>query len=356
MSKWLYIMEWSSVFILAQVGPSFEDFFQQIPTGLILMFCGTGIILLVVMVLIVRARAQRAERTRIEHPHIPVSSAARPAAGSSAELTDLPDLDLLVETPAPPPAAPPAAVESAPVRAARKDTFQVNLSDGDRAQAVEVVTILRDVVDGGLIIQMGDRVYRDLSADEGFRDTFLKVMRELSPVVAQATGKKPPTGELRAADTPPATSPKAAPSLRDLLIEGELKTDDEPATAAPRSAAPPPPAADGTMPGDLPRYSLDEQPQVVKKRSGLLGRQKTEYVPVPELNLADAIENYLQHKLRHTDDFAGRSIHVHPAPDGGVAIEVDGAFYDSVGDVTDGDVRAFLAQTIQEWQARNTGS
>ena len=353
-------MEWSSVFILAQAGPSFEDFFRQIPTGLILMFCGTGIILLVVMVLIVRARTQRAERTRIEHPHIPVSSAAR-SAGSSAELADLPDLDLLVETPA----APPAAVESTPVRTARKDTFQVNLSDGNRAQAVEVVTILRDVVDGGLIIQMGDRAYRDLSTDEGFRDTFLKIMRELSPVVAQATGKKPPTGELRSADTPPpasasdtppTTSPKATPSLRDLLVEGELETDDEPAIAAPRSAAPPPPAADGTMPGDLPRYSLDDQPQVVKKRSGLLGRQKTEYVPVPELNLADAIENYLQHKLRHTDDFAGRTIHVHPAPDGGVAIEVDGAFYDSVGDVTDNDVRAFLSQTIQEWQARNTRS
>ncbi|HLV36827.1 MAG TPA: hypothetical protein VKY59_17010, partial [Spirillospora sp.] len=170
-------MEWSSVFILAQAGPSFEDFFRQIPTGLILMFCGTGIILLVVMVLIVRARTQRAERTRIEHPHIPVSSAAR-SAGSSAELADLPDLDLLVETPA----APPAAVESTPVRTARKDTFQVNLSDGNRAQAVEVVTILRDVVDGGLIIQMGDRAYRDLSTDEGFRDTFLKIMRELSPV------------------------------------------------------------------------------------------------------------------------------------------------------------------------------
>ena len=41
------------------------------------------------------------------------------------------------------------------------------------AQAVEVVTILRDVMDGGLIIQMGDKIYRNLSSDETFTERFL---------------------------------------------------------------------------------------------------------------------------------------------------------------------------------------
>ncbi len=232
-----------------------------------------------------------------------------------------------------------------------------------------MVTILRDVVDGSLIVQMGDRAFRDLSRDETFRNNFLKVMREFSPVVKNAPRPEPKSTPDAAAPAPPrpqayeaipqpeqpeAPEPSdedSAPhSLRDLLVAEELPSD----TPAAPPLAPPPPAPGGIMPGDLPRFSLEDEPQVVKKRAGLLGRQKTEFVPVPELNLAEAIETYLQHKLNHTPQYEGRSIHVHSAPDGGVAIEVDGVFYDSVGDVTDADVRAFLSATIQEWQARNT--
>jgi hypothetical protein len=73
---------------------------------------------------------------------------------------------------------------------------------------------------------------------------------------------------------------------------------------------------------------------------------------IPELDIAGAIETYLQHKLAQTPEYAGRKIHVHSAPGGGVRIQVDESFYDAVGDVTDAGVREFLSATIQEWQDR----
>ena len=400
-----------------------SDFMQQVPIPLIAMFCGSAVLLLAVAFLIIRARTQRGEKSEPQHSYVPAPSK------SSAPLdADLPDLDLLVAAPpsAPKPAAatrvartgvntislsdgdtaqavevvtilrdvvggdliiqmggkiyrdlthdetfrtgflkvmrelssvvtqaakaanPTAAVPAAP----RAGIYTISLNDGGTAQAVEVVTILRDVVDGGLIIQMGGKTYRDLTHDETFRTGFLKVMRELSPVVTQKPAASEPVRQQ------PADSPAA--SLRDLMSDDEAFDIDElvedvaPPPLIRRPAAPPPPTADGTMPGDLPSYRLDSQPQVVKKRGGLLGRNKTQFVPVPELNLAGAIEAYLQHKLRHTPEYAGRIIHVHPSPDGGVAIEVDGVFYDAVGDVTDTDVRGFLSATIQEWQERNS--
>lgn len=368
-----------SNFIIAQASSGLTDFLQQLPVGLILMFCGSGVLLVTITFMIIRAR------TRRDQPPASASLVADPVppatASSSAGMDDLPDLDLLVNqppvprapepapAPAPAPAPVPTPAAPAPARTTRRDTFSVSLADGGTAQAVEVVTILRDVVDGSLIVQMGDRAFRDLSRDETFRNNFLKVMREFSPVVKNAPRPEPKSTPDAAAPAPPrpqayeaipqpeqpeAPEPSdedSAPhSLRDLLVAEELPSD----TPAAPPLAPPPPAPGGIMPGDLPRFSLEDEPQVVKKRAGLLGRQKTEFVPVPELNLAEAIETYLQHKLNHTPQYEGRSIHVHSAPDGGVAIEVDGVFYDSVGDVTDADVRAFLSATIQEWQARNT--
>jgi hypothetical protein len=411
-------MNW---FILAQASSSMSDFLRQVPIPLIVMFCGSGVLLLVVAFLIVRARSQRAEKAETQRSRVSAPAAAKSSDPLDA---DLPDLDLLVPAtpPAPKPAAAPAA--SATTRTVRTGVYTVSLSDGDTAQAVEVVTILRDVVGGGLLVQMGNKTYQDLSRDENFRAGFLKVMRELSSVVTQAA-KAPQAAAVPAAantsvytinlndggtaqavevvtilrdvvdgglilqmggktyrdltqdegfrtgflkvmrelspmvtQAPKPAQPAPAASLRDLMSNDEAPAVDEPVEAVtprrPAAPPPPPPTADGTMPGDLPSYSLDKQPEVVKKKGGLLGRTKTEFVPVPELNLAEAIEAYLQYKLRHTPEYAGRVIHVHPAPDGGVAIEVDGVFYEAVGDVTDADVRGFLSATIQEWQERNS--
>ena len=74
--------------------------------------------------------------------------------------------------------------------------------------------------------------------------------------------------------------------------------------------------------------------------------------PIPEINIAEAIESFLQHKLAQSPEYGERSIHVRPALHGGVTIEVDGAFYEAVGEVADEEVREYLTATIAEWQAR----
>ena len=198
--------------------------------------------------------------------------------------------------------------------------FTVNVNDGSSAQAVEVVTILRDVVDGGLIIQMGGKTYRDLGNDDAFRSSFLKIMRELSPVVTQAPAAESPAEETVADDVP---APVTDDTADDMPAIDELVDESSAAAPTPTTAQSGPPVV-GPLPGDLPKFSMAEEPKTIKTKGGLLGRTKTEFVPVPELDIAGAIEAYLQHKLQITPDYAGRSIHVHPAADGGVAIEVDG--------------------------------
>ena len=305
------------------MGPDFGDFLSQIPAFPIFIFCGSAILLLVSIVALVRVRAMKASQQFVSP--MPSPTYAYTAPDSSGASADLPDLDALVT--APPAATPPPAA---------KGITLTGLSDGSQAQTVEVMTLMRDVVNGGLIIQMGGKTYRDLSADEDFRSSFLKIMRELSPVVK---GTPAPAVAAEAdAPPPPAEKPAALPTVRDVI------------NSAPPPAAPSPRPPSAPVPGTaLPHYSIDDQPAQPAKR-GLFGRGKLDLPPVPELDIAGRIEAYLQHKLRSVPEYAGRSIHVHPAPDGGVSIEVDGIFYEAVGDIANEEVRRFLSETIQEWQ------
>ena len=68
--------------------------------------------------------------------------------------------------------------------------------------------------------------------------------------------------------------------------------------------------------------------------------------------MAEQIEELLQLRLTATPELAQRSIHIRPALDGGVRIEVDGKFYEGVGDVADQHIREFIQSTIREWEAR----
>ena len=306
------------------------EFFQQLPPILPIALCGSGLLLLVVIVMVVMARARR------PRPDYLVASLSTPHMAATSEL---PDLDLLLgDAPAAPAAAPPmpAMAEAAPVRpsapvpapdplpeqpptpavstsADRGGTYTVELTSGRRVEAAEVMTIARDLADGGLIIQIGARAYRNPTEidNEATRRRFNATVRELARQAMNAdkqTGAKVP-------------APDAG-------------------------SAPPPISATGAMPGDLPKFRTDETPLLAPRK------RKQPPPPVPDLNIADAIETYLQYRLSHTPEYSGRSIHVHAAPGGGVAIEVDGQFYETVGEVDNDDVRDFLANTIEEWQSR----
>src|SRR5574341_98642 len=73
--------------------------------------------------------------------------------------------------------------------------------------------------------------------------------------------------------------------------------------------------------------------------------------PAPR-TVAEQIEELLQYRLTLTPDLVTRSVHIRDAGTGGVAIEVDGRYYDSVADVPDTPVREFIQGVIREWEAR----
>jgi hypothetical protein len=330
-----------------------EQFMQQPFVGPVFsMMCFFGILLVVVIVGIVIARQRRAQRRTQE------AAPAPSYYGADMSGMDMPDLDSLVSVPTAPAVKPAAApVQAAvmpqaapPARAARKGTFTVTLSDGPATEAVEVMSILRDVVDGTLIVQMGDRTYQNINSDTDFKERFNKIMRELAQVVKAPTSAPAPAApaETAAASEPVVTTDAPGAEVPDVAAPGA--TAPQPPLAAPPPVVTSTPNPTGMpLPGDLPKFTLDDQSPLSMFRRG----QKQEKKPVPEINIAGAIEAYLQYKLRNTPAYAGRSIHVYPSPDGGVSIEVDGQYFDAVGDVTDPGVREFLATTIQEWQERH---
>lgn len=304
------------------MGSDLTEFFAQpFVGGMLALLCFFALLLAVVIAALFYVRQRRAQQ-RAQPPVLDYSAAG-------FDEGEMPDLDTLVhDLPMPAPAA------AAPARATRKGAMLVQVNDGKTAEVVEVMAVLRDVVDGRLIVQMGDRIYQNINSDEDFKDRFTRLMRELAQVakpVSPAAPPVPPPAERETAAPPPsAPEPPPAPELGQ------------------QPAFTPPPAPTGEMPGDLPKFSLDDQGPIKPARG-----QKREIKPVPEINIAAAIEAYLQHKLRYLPQYEGRSIHIYPSPDGGVSIEVDGRFYDTVGEVADAEIRAFLQTTIQEWQERH---
>jgi hypothetical protein len=334
-------------------GDIFGGLLEQIPFFLILQICLAATLLMAAIGYFVYRRRKRAEAAKAAAPPppgfvpAPESEISVPAASADYDMGDLPDLDLLVDSSS-------LVIDTLAPKRAKPGVVAVNLHTGASVEAKEILAILRDENDGRLIVQIGDTAYRTLVDTPNAKKQFAEIMKELAEVVAQPDSQAleaSPTVEPEIEPELP-QEPQAAeenqPSLRDLV-------EPQPAAPAPppvkKSAPPPPIRPDGAMPGDLASYKLENYPVDIK-RGGILRPKKFESAPVPELNIAAAIEAYLQYKLQHTPEYSGRSIHVHPAPGGGVAIEVDGAFFDAVGDVNDLEVRQFLADTIQEWQER----
>jgi hypothetical protein len=275
------------------------------------------------------------------------------AAHYSPDGDDMPDLNLLVHTPDLPPAVPapvaatppPTTVSAppAPIRSARKGTFTIMPKDGSSTEAVEVLTILRDVMDGKLLVQMGEATYHNVNSNAEFKERFNKLMREVGQMVTKPATVTPSDDESEAQNPSVETEEAALPSVSDLM------QSNEPTFLAPKKPTPPPTyAPSGTVPGDLPSFKLEDNPM-----QKLIRWQKADLPPVPVINIAGAIEAYLQHKLKITPEYANHSIHIYPAPGGGVSIEVDGKYFEAVSDVTDPAIREFLSDTITEWQERH---
>lgn len=289
----------------------FTDFFRQLPAIFIIMFCGSSIALVTVLAVIINARGKRARAAEATAVPITIAHAnvgsAPPSGGSGG---DLPDLDSLLNVD-------PSAAAPRPIQ---RGTFALNTTPGETVEAVEVMIILRDVAEGGLIVQIGDKVFRNppALADAEFKRRFNSTVRDLYLSIGDTSLSTRATGEMAAADESP----------------------------APPSTAPPPTMPGVPAPGDLPKFKMPDFQEKPKR-----GR-KLPTEEIPEINIAGAIEEYLQYKLAMTPQFARRFIHVRSAVGGGLRIDVDDKSYETVGDVEDDDVRTFLQATIEEWQSR----
>jgi hypothetical protein len=230
-----------------------------------------------------------------------------PSGGSGG---DLPDLDSLLN------------VDPSAPRPAQRGTFILKTTAGESIEAVEVMTILRDVAEGGLIIQIGDKVFRNppALADAEFKRRFNSTVRDLYQSIGDTSLSTKATGEMTTAEV-------------------------EPSSALP-PVMPPPPVPGAPAPGDLPKFKLPDFQE--KPKRGRKGPAE----PIPEINIAGAIEEYLQYKLAMTPQFARRYLHVRPSVGGGLRIDVDDKSYETVGDVEDTAIRDFLQATIEEWQSR----
>lgn len=351
-------------------GDFFGDFLQQIPFALLINVCLLGAILVGALWFVAYWRPKkRRERALAENPAAGYVTAEQfEASGQSAYDTGLlPDLDMLTENDSPMPQQTPQL--SPPLRVP-KGMYTVQLANDSLTDATELVTVLRDEDDGRLVVQIGDIAYRSLADAPDAKKQFVKIMKELSEVV-NSDDPRPPGDYRQQVGAPishpePQSEPDYEPELEQFVPELDeppldMLTDMPAASSEPSlrdllDTPPPPPAPrvarDGTMPGDLPSFKLEDMNAKVS-RGGLFGRKKVEYDPIPEIDIGKAIEEYLQYKRRQNNDFEGRRIHVRSAPGGLIRIQVDEHFYDAVDEVEDADVRLYLQETIQEWQQRH---
>jgi len=339
------------------------DFFGQI-SGLLLLTCGAGIVWMGLMALVFQRAVERRRRAAAGLPPLPgihvaayrwltgqrepaavpagaslaMASPARQRPAARSAPVPAPDLSLLTgdlpqpefsdlvpdEEPAPtadwgepadideiPAAGDDSAMRAEPAEAVPVVPAEPAPEAPVPADAVELLRVWRDLSDGSLVVEIGGRRFQSLaelrSADLERR--FLNVVRDLDGL----------------AERPP-SPPTAAPTQGGVA-------------PAPKAGDPSAPSmTPGSMLRQMTRAAMGQAPEPVPEQ--------------PDLNIADQIEDLLQERLAGDPAFEQRSIHVKPALDGGVRIEVDGAYYDGVGDVADEDVRALLMTVVREWEQR----
>lgn len=183
---------------------------------------------------------------------------------------------------------------------------------------VEVMRILRDLADGSLLVEIDGQRYKRL-AD-----------------IADAQVGRRFIGNAQA--------------LAHFAHLDDVKVPDEwgelPGAAEARVTSPPPSEAVRQSP---PRAFPSSREQNTASSSKPVSSEEAEG---PALSMVEQIEELLQFRLTATPDLAQRSIHVRSALDGGVRIEVDGRYFEGVGEVPDDRVREFIQSIIREWEAR----
>ena len=362
------------------------DFAKQVPISFILVPIVFGILYIVSMVYIIRrARARRRERAAAQQGGVvaPQAAPARPLAsrlsrlpmGSflSGQLPDHsappaswtvpselrglpePDLDMLAspvmieDMPSTIQAVPEPAVVSAEdsespqegrIEVAPIDSAEAAMANpattpdtsGDDqpitdvelpGDAVEVMRVYRDLSDGRLIVEMGDRRYRTMGEIRNPELTrrFTTLVRDLTAIVNAAPGRATQNFRENAGTVPPPDNTAGGMKAKVGLLNREPE--------APK-------------------------PNIMKGFARTaMGQSSASAIPDSSAGIASAVEEFLQFKLTTSPEFSTRSIHISSTHDHSIRIEVDGHYYGAIGDVVDPDVRDFLFNMMREWEARH---
>jgi hypothetical protein len=372
--------------VLAQSSPSGTSSFAEQLAGLIALVCALGAIWLGLMFFLYRRTTENHRRKKAGQPALtpiyvilyrwvmklvgPVPSyQAGPADATEADMPapdlgmltgGLPEPDLsamtgqvvpldLPDRPATPvsvadllaeefsldlPAEPPAHVDidqsPAEDAALEEAAMPVSAPAGEPADAVEVLRVWRDLADGTLIVEIGGQRFRALNEiqDTNLQRRLMNVVRDLANM-ARST----PSPTLPAPPPAPARSPQPPRSAAPTPAEKKPDAPSKPADIDLSSAS----LSPGTMFREMTKMAMGQRPEPV------------EAAPPPP-SIAEQIQEVLQRKLEQTPGFTGRSIHIRPSLHGGVRIEVDGRFYEGVGEVDDDAVRQLLQDAVREWE------
>lgn len=334
----------------------FADFIGQVLPGLFLVYVFIPLSVLLLWFLLVRPFLKKRGwiQSKPTEETTPTSAPTIADEVTSAPKIDtdmLPDLDMILQS-----------TDEASHALPADGVWAVTLADGATCEAESLLTVMRDTSDDSLIVVIDGVGYRSLKDAGQPRQTFTRVMKDLSSTILQGRTSEQVRADADEAKPEDRTTSIDTTTSGESVADTETKVADENATVetSPTPEKPPairkrttkelPTLPDGTLPGDLPSYKFDDNPARIEKKSG--GRVMVEFSPPPDLDIPSAIEAYLQYKIQYFPEYQGRNIHVLPALDGGVRIRVDDAFFDAVSDVTDDDVRQFLQETIAEWQDR----
>jgi hypothetical protein len=283
-----------------------------------------------------------------------VANDAGNTSSSKVDTGMLPDLDMILQ-------AADAAEQVQNPEPIDDGMHAITMNTGQETRAEAMLMVLRDARDGRLLVKIGDTGYRSLKDTGEPKRHFTSIMKELSQYIlaedtSEAVASKAPQPPVQETPQEPLPSETPTPSVDTDDVQDDSQDVD--ASEGDETTTPPkktstvtvPTLADGSVPGDLPSYRFDDNPAKIEKKRG--GRVKVEFTPPPDLDIPSAIEAYLQYKIQYAPEFQGRNIHVLPAIHGGVRIRVGEDYFDAVSDVTDDEVRAFLQETIAEWQER----
>jgi hypothetical protein len=366
------------IIFLAQSSSSGSSDFRGELARLIAVLCVLTALWLGVMFLLYRRTSERRRRQQEGLPPLPGlwaslqqwlsgtnSPTLAPSAGPMPDLdmlTDLPQPDLAAmmggfESPAPvdladefelPPQPTPVVDEelfAATIALdAASDEESIPVQPGDMeevddmpapADSIELLRVWRDLSDGSLIIEIGGQRFTSVSELQGANldRRFVNVVRDLTAMLR--TAAEQPSAPPKTSPKAAAAAPQPAPTARPPEVAGKPESP---------AKKPAPPPADGELPSMAPGTMFKQMGRVA------MGHKPEPLEEAPVLSIPDQIEQVLQKHLADLPEYADRSIHVRPSPFGGVRIEVDGQFYEGVGDVPEDQVRALIQDAVREWE------